>query len=923
MTGWEKAKSLYEEAAALPAAGRTAFLKSRTEGEEELRREVESLLAYHTAAGDFLETPAPAHAIPERLGNYRVLHEIGRGGMSVVYLGERADGLFEKQVAVKVLRDGIFGDDFRRRFHVERQLLARFDHPHIVRVIDGGITADGRPYLIQDYVDGQPITEFVNERKLSWAERLRLFASLCEAVAYSHSHGVVHRDLKPSNILVSRDGVVKLLDFGIAKLLDQPPGDRATLTRNLMWTPAYASPEQARGDTVGPASDIYSLGTVLYEIVTNKPACAPQDVQPIQAARRVAEHSADCSRLPRQLAVLFARCFAKKPEDRWESAAALAFEIRRVLDAGALFLDSVPADTPQGPPRRRLWFAASATIAAIMALALALESRGERKMRAFPLTADTGTERFPSLSPDGKSVVYTIKAGGGQILMRKDLDGSNTRPLTDGSQSERYGRWSPDGKWIAQVSGGSTGRRDVGVMAAGGGPERKISTSEGIFPAWTPDSKSLVVADRATAEDPFQLVMLGVNDGSRRQLTAPERGHWGDIAGAVSPDGKWLAIIRYAAKGSGDLYVMPLSGGPLRRLTHVNTWINGLDWMPNGREIVYASCSPPPDAICGLWRIAIAGANGPRLLPGLPTAPYPEWPSISGGKPLRVVVQTKTVYERLWSLRLDSGNAEPVVQTTYTRMAANPSFSRDGRQAAFVSNETRGHNIWIGDAGFRQRRQLTFLDSMGTETPRWSPSGTEIAFMAFVGGLKSIYMVEVASGLCRRLTKDAAEEGSPAWSTDGRWICFRSTRGGQPRIWRIRADGVGDATKLTGSPVTDLFSVGGDEILFLRSTDGSQVWKTRFEGGVERPLDPATLFGLSAGFWTVARDSIYFLREPTKAPYELWRYELGSGKLEMLRTLVRQAGMLRGGIGVHPDGSALYWTAFNESLDLAWIENIR
>jgi Tol biopolymer transport system component len=366
-----------------------------------------------------------------------------------------------------------------------------------------------------------------------------------------------------------------------------------------------------------------------------------------------------------------------------------------------------------------------------------------------------------------------------------------------------------------------------------------------------------------------------------------------------------------------------MSGGPLRRITHVNTWINGFDWMPDSREILYASCGAPPDAICGLWRIAINGANGPRLLPSLSIVAYPEWPSISRGKPLRVAVQTKTMYERLWSLRLDSSDAEPLVQTTYTRLAENLSFSRDGRQIAFVANETRGYNIWIADADFRLRRQLTFLDSMEAETPRWSPSAKEIAFMAFAGGLKSIYVVEVASGRCRRLTKDAAEEGSPAWSADGRWICFRSTRDGPASIWRIRSDGVGDATRLTGSPVTDLFSAGGDEILFLRSAEGSQVWKTRFEGGVERLLDPAMLSGLRTGYWTVARDSIYFVREQLqRAKGELWRYELASGKLGNLRTFDRQ-GRLRYGIGVRPDGSALYWTVYHESQDLAWIENIR
>ena len=924
---WSRVRAVFFAALDVHPDLRSALLDRECHGDDALKDEIVSLLGSSERAKNFLTSPAaeiaagwddPDGVAPGRLGPWQIRREIGRGGMAAVYLCERADGQFEKRAAVKILKLGLHGDDVLARFARERQLLADLDHPNIVRLLDGGVTGDGRPYLVMDFVDGSPISTYVAEQQPSTGQRLALFLKICDAVRYAHSLSIIHRDIKPGNILVTRDGTPKLLDFGIAKLAvrqDAPGATEVTRSPSRYFTLEYASPEQVRGEAVSGASDVYSLGLVLCQILTGRAPFDLRGLQPYEAGRVVCEDSPDFGGVPPGLVRIVKKATQKSPRQRYPAVEAFAGEVRQ-------YLDSPERRESRTALFRRVLYT-TAVLAAIIALALALGLRREGEMRAFPLTAEAEGAVLPSFSPDGKSVVYTIYTGGRQILMRKDLDGSNTRPLTDGSRQERYARWSPDGKWIAQVSGSGAWRRDVGVIPAEGGTERKIATSEGIFPAWTPDSKSLVVADRATAEDPFQLVMLGVNDGSRRELTAPERGHWGDIAGAVSPDGRWLAINRYSAKGSGDLYVMPMSGGQLRRITQVNTWINGFDWMPNSREVLYNSCSPPPDTICGLWRIAIDGAGSPRPLPALSTVPSPEWPSISRGKSLRVAVQTKTVYERLWSLRLDSPGARQVVQTTYTRMAENPSFSSDGRQTAFVSHETRGHNIWIADADFRQRRQLTFLDSMETETPRWSPSGNEIAFMAFVGGLKSIYIVEVASGKCRRLTKDAAEQRSPAWSSDGRWICFRSTRGGQARIWRIRADGVGDAAKLTDSPATDLFSVGGDEILFLRSTDGSQVWKTRFEGGMERPLDPVTLSDLREGYWTVARDSIYFLRDPKPPIWALWRYELASGKLEMLRTLDRQPGLLRGGIGVRPDGSALYWTVVKESPDLAWIENIR
>jgi len=211
---------------------------------------------------------------PETVGPYRIVRSLGRGGMGDVFLAERADGQFEHQVALKLLRGDRTGAEVRMRFLQERQILAQLVHTHIAWLIDGNVTDDGRPYLAMEYVDGQPIGEHCDAAKLSVSDRLELFLQVCDAVAYAHGRLVVHRDLKPSNILVTPDGVVKLLDFGIAKLLESDPTWAAEATRTglRVLTPQCASPEQVKGEAITTASDVYQLGLLLYELLTGKPA---------------------------------------------------------------------------------------------------------------------------------------------------------------------------------------------------------------------------------------------------------------------------------------------------------------------------------------------------------------------------------------------------------------------------------------------------------------------------------------------------------------------------------------------------------------------------------------------------------------------------------------------------------------------------
>ena len=285
---WARIRQIFESAIEQPVSSRPAFLDQQCAGDLGLRREVDSLLANHERSGEFLNHPAAdvaaALAFAEnasgelprfpQAGPYKLERCIARGGMGSVWLATRSDQAYERKVAVKMVKRGMDTEEILRQFRRERQLLASLDHPNIARLLDAGSTPEGTPYLVMEYVEGTPIDHYVARRQSSVTERLQLFRYVCSAVQYAHQHLVVHRDLKPSNILVSSEGVPKLLDFGIAKLLG-PTETGETRAELRAMTLDYASPEQVRGAAMTTQSDIYSLGVVLFKLLTGKLPYAP------------------------------------------------------------------------------------------------------------------------------------------------------------------------------------------------------------------------------------------------------------------------------------------------------------------------------------------------------------------------------------------------------------------------------------------------------------------------------------------------------------------------------------------------------------------------------------------------------------------------------------------------------------------------
>jgi serine/threonine protein kinase len=281
-TRWAKISEIIETALEKTEPERSTYLTQICGEDTELRNEIESLLSYEETENDVFENKQinplnfaeidkiPSSYIGKQIGKYKITKPLGEGGMGAVFLGERNDGEFEQEVAIKLLKQGFVSKVALSRFIAERKILARLHHRYIAQLLDGGTTEEGMPYLIMEYVEGLPLLEYCREKNLGLKERLELFQNICSAVQYAHQHLVIHRDLKPSNILVSNDGTPKLLDFGISKLVSQDIDEMQTQTEFRALTPAYASPEQIRGEPISTASDIYSLGVILYELLTGK-----------------------------------------------------------------------------------------------------------------------------------------------------------------------------------------------------------------------------------------------------------------------------------------------------------------------------------------------------------------------------------------------------------------------------------------------------------------------------------------------------------------------------------------------------------------------------------------------------------------------------------------------------------------------------
>ena len=796
---WTQAKRLFARAAELPPEQRASFLE-RECPDEDVLQEVASLLEHSGSlptASEVIASVAAAVAVENdpdqwligaRLGPYRVMAVAGHGGMGAVYRAERDDAEFHQQVAIKLVRAAASSPSTLQRFKQERQILARLSHPHIARLLDGGSTPEGVPYLVMEFIEGEPVTAWCERQSLKLEDRLRLFLHVCEGVEHAHHSLIVHRDLKPANILVTQDGTPKLLDFGIAKLLDaSADAETATKTGLNLMTPDYASPEQVRGEPVTPAADVYALGLILYELLTGEKAHKIPEYTPATIAKVVCQTEAPAPaslrpHLAGDLDNIIRMALRKEAERRYRSAGELGRDIQRHLDGRpvAARRDTLAYRVNKFIRRNRVAVAAGVVVLASLAGGLALslaarfgaEKRIPRVARVTQLTQFGRADMTCPLVTDGARIYFTEQQGGSWWLAQIPVEGGASQPLPVLKSLRRPEILdiSPDRATLLVTAGDEEEKyeKPLWVVPTAGGAPRQIGNLLGHSGTWSRDGTQIVFA-RA-------LALYRVNrDGTdcRKLLDTPGLADFIRWAPAPGPDvlrfntinakTQSVALWEAAADGKG---LHPLLRGWKSAAGFPDGERAGI-WTPSGKYYVFASRR---SGVSSLW----AMRERVGILPAFDISPVQIYSTPLDFVYLAANSDGKRIFlgaaqQRRELMRYDRKLRQflPYLPGIGARWVT---YSKDGRWVAYVTYPEG--MLWRSRPDGREPVQLT-PNSLTAVQPHWSPDGTRIVFNGARAGLPNMaYVIPAAGGAPQVIASTSYLEGSPNWSPDGKSLVF-------------------------------------------------------------------------------------------------------------------------------------------------------
>jgi eukaryotic-like serine/threonine-protein kinase len=883
--------------------------------------------------------------IGQSLGRYTIESKLGEGGMGVVF--KARDTQLERAVAIKILPPGKVADPERkRRFVQEAKAASALNHPHIITIYDIGSDRD-TDFIVMEYLAGTTLDHLVPAHGLPLKRALAFGIAIADALAKAHEAGIIHRDLKPSNVMITDAGGVKVLDFGVAKLLE--PAEASGETRAVaaateegttIGTPGYMSPEQAEGRKLDGRSDIFSFGAVLYEMVTGRKAFGG-DSRLSVLAKILNEEPAPPSRftaaVPPDLEKAILRCLRKDPARRYQTMADLKVALED------LELESSSTAQKQTAVRARTSWRSWALVAlapiVLGAVYFAAQSWRAKPppepTHALPLTSLSGLVRSPSLSPDGNHVAFTwngTKQDNTDIYVQQIGAGSPLRLTTD-SGNDYSPSWSPDGRTIAFLRRESAGARsEVRLIAPLGGPERKVAEVQPRLAlyrpmslAWCPDASCLITTDAPDGK-PDALVVIALDTGEKRQLTHPSAETL-DGDPAVSPDGRSLVFRRDLTPFTGEFHRLRLKGQavadgePVRLTPSLNA--GRPTWMPDSREIIFSVKG-------ALWRLdALSGGNPTRLLSVGQDGASPVVTRTPDGRARLVYVRSFSD-ANVW--RIDApgpgapASSPPVAAIASTRVDAIPNLSSDGRRITFISNRAGEQEIWAADADGSNAVAVTAMATV-PGFPHWSPDGTQIAFHADPAGRPDVVLVPANGGKPRILTANTPGGAFPSFSRDGRWVYFSNNT--DQRIWKMPAAG-GPAVQVTSDRgAIAIESPDGQDLYYVAAADQpSAVWRMPAGGGTAVKLVDGVIFTnfdvLKEGMYYIDRASAeagsFFVDRPGGET----RLQFFDFSKRRSTTVAHNLGNVGPGLSVTRDGRTIIFARVDSSVDeLMLVENFR
>jgi Tol biopolymer transport system component len=943
-------EQLFHDARDRTPAEREALFARTCADDPTLRREVESLLAQPNA--DFLNVPAMVVAAQmmtssgdsiltgRRIGAFQIQMLLGAGGMGEVYRAR--DTRLGRDVAIKIL-PSVFATDPDRlaRFEREARMLATLNHPHI-GAIYGVEEVGGLRALVLELVEGETLADRLQRGPIPLAEALAMVRQIAEALDAAHEKGIIHRDLKPANIKITPDGMVKVLDFGLAKAAT---GDGSTpdLTRSptvtiggtrdgvILGTAAYMSPEQARGRAVDKRADIWGFGCVVYEMLTGRIAFPGETVADTIAAilQREPDWSQVSESTPATIHRLLRHCLQKDVRRR----------LRDIGDARLEVDDALDGVGPAGPiavPKRSRWshlLSSAAVVTSLIAIAVVIGNRTiARQTTAVVnlqrITDFVGMEEYPAASPDGKAVAFIAPAAGRRQVWVRLLAGGAPLQVTRDDADHEHPRWAPDSSSLIYFSGAAK-EGDAGTlweMSALGGTPRRIASSQGEGDI-SHDGRRIATF---RMQDNQTVVAILERDGSKvqwvRQLPALDE----FASPRWSPDDHWIAFVgAIEIAFNRAVYVMDAAGDAEPKAVANALSIQGLAWLPDSSGLVYASSAGstmtyPP--VFNLRTVSTDGARERQLTFG--DVSYVQPDIVAAGKLFASRVRMQSDIWRFPVAGTPANNVKNGTRVTQqTGQVQTPSASPDGKEVVYLSDSGGHVNVWVAKVDGSSTRQITFErdPAVVIGIPVWSPAGDRIAIIKSQSGISSEWLINPdGSGLREFVSRGAGA----AWSGDGRWLyyyTFTSASRTSTCVEKMPIDG-GPAVRVQCEAANVAVASNGSAIYYSPHVGRqSEIWKAQPENGPARPfayVAQSRIPFMPQGYVLSPEDRWLTMPLKDAGTTNIWALPTDGGPAHQLTDFGDRPILIARQVSWSPDGKFIYAAVVETDADIVLLDGM-